>query len=202
MAYLTTILYSVFLGTITRNLVLVKEDQSTQSITIRNLITTTNRVRILPILLMFLVDWIIFLLIFGSSNQFTLEIYDISLLVFYFPAITFLTIALLNSIEESSTNFCYHLSYYHFIAGVSEVVWIIWKLSSYKGTEADVTSMIPIIIIIALYIIIRFGLGAFFYISGNTTLRINSTLVNYLSLIVKPALLIFLTNLTFLSNIF
>jgi len=200
MVYIITILYSVFLGSIVRSLLSHKYDDSTETVSVNILITKKRVSIILGISVLFLIDWICFLIIYQPPMQFCINCQDFILTLVYIPSISFLTFALILALDTKEEKYCLFLALYFIFSVIAESCWI--GISIYKTPAIDFKQASAIYFISSLYLVLKMIWGILFYSRYLNRTVLDPTFSTYLSWVFKPALLIFLYNYSNILKIF
>ena len=188
MAFLISTVYSVVLGTLFRNFVLVRIDGSPPgTVVVTHLIRKTNWKNTISLLLLFFVDWVVFLVIFPPGQPFTLDFRELLLLVFYLPALATLGTAVVASLEDSR-RYCVPLALYHGLGGVAEIIWLIAVGYAVDTITGDTLG--PVIAFVAVYVIIRGGLAVGYYFLANPTRTVEPIILAPVALLAKPAVVL------------
>lgn len=190
MIYILSILYSVFLGSIFRNIISPKYIEEPKGVSIQLLILKEKFYLVLGLSTLFLIDWISFLFVYQPTLTFSFEIQDILLTLFYIPTITFLTFSLLFALDTTKEKYCLSLSLYYLFSTIAEFFWIfatVNKMNTINSHEASTILFVSVI-----YIVLKIGwCGAFFLRHKNLT-YLNPTFLTFMSCVFKPALILFL----------
>lgn len=190
MIYIISILYSVFLGSIFRNFLSPKFIDSPKGVSIQFLVLKEKTSLVLGISVLYLIDWISFLIVYQPPSRFSFEIQDFILTLFYIPTVTFLTFALILALDTTKEKYCLSLSLYYICSTVAELFWIIMTVQ--KMNSIGVNDAVTILFISVIYIIMKGLWGVFFFLRHKELTVLNPTFLTFSSCVFKPALIIFL----------
>lgn len=194
MSFLITTLYTVFLGTLFRNFVIVQLDAASNVVTVSPVIGIKNWARTIPLLLLFMVDWVCFLFLFPPSTSLSFSIQDMTLLVLYVPTLAMLGTCVMLSLE-CSQRYCFPLGIYHCTAALAEAWWVICyiaKVENIGGKEAALISGLVIF-----YGLIRLALALFYFaIAKNLFPRLQPAPFTLISVLLKPTIFFFVGKYT------
>ena len=192
MVYILSILYSVFLGTIARNLVIVQPSQvgNTFNVSVISLIKKDNISRVLPLTFLFLIDWCVFLLIFQfpqtSQGGTTLAIEDIFLILCFLCSMVSLAHAVFLSFDTNDKNkCCLYAGWYYVLSTFGEVVWFSFLLYPLFKSGTFISPLIPMALII--YLAVKFLFAALSFTTANAQVQYKPALIFIISCLLKPA---------------
>jgi hypothetical protein len=201
MSYLMTTLYTVFLGTLFRNFVLVQISPSPTGgniVSVSSSLQRTNLQRALPLLLLFFIDWISFLIVYPVSQGFQITFSDFLLLIIYVPTLAMLGTGVLFSLQ-STRSFCVPVGLYHLLAALAELIWLVNRISATEGMTGKASA--SAVAIISGYIFVRLFLAFLFYVASQGTSVLRPEVLTAISLPIKPAFLILVSRLTDVSSL-
>ncbi|HEX8213665.1 MAG TPA: hypothetical protein VF584_26080 [Longimicrobium sp.] len=189
MAFVIITLYSVLLGTLFRNFVVVQVPSSAgAAATVHQLIRADLWYRTVGLLLLFFIDWVCFMFVFPPAQPFAMELADLALLMCYVPAVSLLGFAVVLSLD-TTRRFCVALTGYHACAAIAELLWLSLKVAQ----ESLGNSQTGILFLaMGFYLMIRIALAAFFYVARRDDAPLVPDTLIAISLVPKPALLILL----------
>lgn len=199
MAYIISILYSVFLGSIFRNLFYSKYDEINNGISINLLITKKTVSIVTALFLLFLIDWVTFIIVLGPVGVSRFSILDIILLVFFVPSLTSLSFAVIFSLNTECEKFCLTLSLYYIFSTIGEFLYIGILLKN--SDSFDKEQFLIIIFITFFYFLFKAICFFILYLRHLNKSIINPVFLTYVSLVLKPALIIFLFKFTDIANL-
>lgn len=195
MTTIITVLYSVILGTLIKNLFHTDYNVTNNGITVNLLITKDTKNIVIGIFILFLIDWITFLLVFNPKGDPALSIREILLFLFFLPSITSLSFAVIFSLNTGCEKFCFALSFYYLLSTIGEVAWIGFTANS-KSDALEIKQMISIFFICFMYLLIKGAWFVIFLLRHKKQSKVDPVFLTYLSFIFKPALILFLLNFT------
>jgi hypothetical protein len=189
MAFVIITLYSVLLGTLFRNFVVVQAPSSVGgAATVHQFIRAELWYRTLGLLLLFFIDWVCFMIVFPPAQPFAMEFADLALLMCYVPAVSLLGFAVVLSLD-ATRRFCLALTGYHVCAAIAELLWLSIKVSQESLGDSQTGILL---LAVGFYLMIRIALAAFFYFAREDDAALSPDVLITISLVPKPALLIFL----------
>lgn len=151
-------LYSIFLGMMFRSLlhIRVQEGAGTNCVAVKCLLDVGNVMHTLPLMVLFLIDWVCFQAVFPISSDVKYSFWDGIMLVVYTPSLAFLGYGVVTSLEKSE-RYSGSVALYHFLAASGEVVWI---TTLFFRTDGDMnTHQVGLVFfLVFLYVILRYAL--------------------------------------------
>jgi len=193
MSYLLTILYSVFLSSIFRNFISISYTSEPQRVDVQLLVMRKKLTLVVGIALLFLIDWIAFLIIYPPGAPFAFELREFILSVIYIPTITSLALALIFAMDTAKKHYCIFLSLYFFLSTLADLSWVYISINNLRSiTIADATDML---VISSVYIFLKTCVGVMFILIYNElshTNHVSPTYITLLSCILKPSLIFFI----------
>jgi len=196
--YIISTIYSVLLSTLTTNLIHIERSaDSSPSLRVYSHFQPNNALRVSLMLTLFIVDWVIFILIFSPSRSLVFAPQDILLLMMYIPALGALAFAVIMAVEDEAS-FCFPLMWYHIFSLFAEVSWIVWLLreqATITGKQAG-----DLVIIIGGYLGIKIWLCyALHKKHKNAADKIAGELLALTGIVIKIALIVAISRTSILS---
>ena len=196
MTILVNTLYTIFLGMMFRNLVLVEllAGGASRQIQVHALLRSDNALRTVPLLILFGVDWICFQIVFPPLSAASFSTADAVLLIAYVPVLVALGYAVVLSLEKSS-RFTAPAAYYHILAACAEIIWLavgIVQLPE-KGDGIPPHTVAILLTAMLFYVLIRFLLAiCYLAIRWDRAGPVRPEVLPFIGLALKPALFVFL----------
>lgn len=192
MGYLVSTIYAVFLGSTISSLFNV--DTTGGDIDVNTLIRRSNWLVTIPILLIFVIDWASFVGIFPIEDTFSIGFQDYILLFLYLPSIYLLSVSAVMSLDSSGRQYMVMFSLYHLVSFAAEFLWFCSKIVNRNG-DISPNSVGVILLISVIYTLLKCGVVSFGFLFYNSVGRVRAVPIVWLSLILKPALFVAISNL-------
>jgi len=181
--------YTIFIAFTCNNLlhVRVKVTRPT-SIHVQHLINRENAMKTIPLLSLFLVDWIVFIVLFPPTSTTGFTLTDIILFVLYLPSLVCLGFASILSLENTN-KFSPYAGWYHIFAIIGELTWIVIRFSKldHSVEPQEVAKVIGVVGIYAAFRVAMFLL----HINIQRFKLIKTEVLVVLALILKPCFIFF-----------
>jgi hypothetical protein len=204
MSFLITTLYTVFLGTLLRNFVVVQvtaaptpDRPDRTAVNVAPLLCPDNVPRAIPLLSLFLVDWIAFLIVFPPSSAFSMGYSDMVLLMLYIPALAFLGAGVVMSLKDSeqpnASMFVLPLAGYLIVGALADLVWVVIEiagLASMTGSDASI-----VLVAGFLYFATRLCTAVLFLRLQRPSFGLQFSVLVFVAIVLKPGLLVVLSHI-------
>ncbi|MHB2154378.1 hypothetical protein ACX8XN_08265 [Calditrichota bacterium GD2] len=193
MIYIISTIFSVLLGTLTTNLLHIERVTGRPSaLKVYSHFQPNNALRVSLMLTLFIVDWIIFILIFPPSKSLEFAPQDILLLMMYIPALGSLAFAVIMALENDAS-FCLPLKWYHILSLTAEISWIIWLVRKHETITGQQAG--DLLMVIGGYLLIKIWLCfALNKKHKNPADKIASELLAFVGIVTKIALIVTISN--------
>jgi len=189
MDFIVNTVYTIFIAFTCNNLlhVRVKVTKPT-SIHVQHLINRENAMKTIPLLSLFLVDWIVFIVLFSPTSTTGFNLTDIILFVLYLPSLVCLGFASILSLENTN-KFSLYAGLYHLFAIIGELAWIVIRLSKLDNS-VEPLELAKVVGVVGTYVALRFAM-AYLHINIHKIKLIKAEIVVVLALILKPCFIFF-----------
>ena len=194
MSFFVAILYTAILGVLFEHSFAIHPNTGPTGNAIRVdfFIKRDNSVICTFLFLLFIIDWVCFHLLFGTTDSFRLDLFNGWLLLLYLPATFSLGLTVIFSYERIESDerprFCLTAGFYHSLALLAELVWLIHRaLILFPDKRIPVS----LCILLLLYLAFRgFIAYSYFIRYFNPKVPVRPEILGFSAAFMKPAFLL------------
>lgn len=198
MTFFAAVLYAAILGVLFEHSFHIAPSggPSATNINVTFYIRRDNVLTSGTLLLLFIIDWICFHILFGTSNNLTFDPLNGWLLFAYLPALLCLGLTVVFSYEctarDARRRFCLTAGFYHSFALLAELTWVLSHVQQlFFGQDGNGRFRFSLIVVLIAYPLLRGFLAAgYFYCYAHPAGVIRPGILGFPSLFIKPAFLV------------
>jgi hypothetical protein len=188
MSIFLSAMYTLFLALLAEKIVHVEEAATPPNVSVVCFIRPHNYSRIVPLLLLLLVDWICFGLIFQQGGREPLGVSEVLLLALYTPGLICLCAACLWSLETDRRYYIFAAAY-HLLVVFAECVWLLFRFAETSEKQVDSRSVALLLGAVLIELILRAGLAVMYLVEWRGRTVVDERALAVIGMVLKPATL-------------